>query len=145
MEKHLTITGETLSLSPPVAEYVRSLEQIISSAKDTVQRSHADLSQERDRYFQTVELLNRRPRDRLLAQILCDWLNLHHQGPAPCRCELCLETKEQMNRLGDPILHTAGGWRCQKDEDKTRNIAEEFCDNKLTITQGTTESEIWKP
>lgn len=147
MQKHLTLTGESLSLSPPVAEYVRSLEQIISQAKDAQARHQGDISQERDRYLQTVDLLKRRPRDRRLAQVLCDWMNMHHKAgsTAPCRCELCQETKEQMNRLGDPILHTTDGWRCQRDEDKTRDVAGEFVDNTPKITQGTIDSEVWKP
>lgn len=146
MQKHLTITtGKKVNLSKRALAYVRTLEQIISNAKSLQQSHYADISQERDRYLQTADLLARRPRDRRLAQVLCDWMNLHHKGAAPCLCELCQETKEQMNRLGDPILHTTEGWRCQREEDKTRNVAEEFMDNTLKITQGTVDSEVWKP
>lgn len=143
--------AKTGVMSLDVAMYVHLLEEDIEELTQEVRKRDAELSLEKDHKLGLYDLLERRPRDRRLAEILCDWMNLHQktgiQGWQVCGCELCKETKAQMNRLGDPIIHTARGWECVggNPDFKTRDVAREFVDNTLKIKDRVVETEVWEP
>lgn len=129
-----------------VAAYVSHLETQVVEYKRQTMSALAELSIQKDHIFGLDDLLNRRPKDRRLAQILCDWMNLHQDKEVAwkiCPCALCKETKSHMNALGDPIIHTARGWECTegKEEFKTRNVAKELMDNQIKIGEPVQETE----
>jgi hypothetical protein len=111
-----------------------------------IAKLNAESSLSKDHTLGLYDLLERRPTDRRLAQILCDWMNMHQKGGDEswkiCSCLLCSETKQKMNELGDPIIHTTRGWECVggNREFETRDIAKEFTDNTPKLTGGTVDT-----
>lgn len=150
MNTDLVVPKPKNGLSKRAKDYIYALEvrteELEAKAKSyqlAAFKIKADLSLERDMLIQTNELLTRRPKDRRLAQVLCDWMNLHEDGGFKiCQCELCIETKYKMNELGDPIIHTTTGWRYVGDveEFKQRNVAAEFVDNTPKLANPSIET-----
>lgn len=131
--------------SVAVAMYLSHLEEQNTHLHQQVVAAQAELSQQKDHMLGLYQIMDGRGRDRRLAQVLCDWMNLHQnkkEGWKICPCELCLETKNHMNALGDPIIHTGRGWECTegRDEFKTRKVAEEFVDNNVLLGMPITET-----
>lgn len=136
-------------MTPEVAHYVQGLEKQLGEYSRQVMQGHAELSMQKDHMLGLYDIMDRRPRDRRLAQVLCDWMNMHQekdptQGWKICPCALCKETKAHMNSLGDPIIHTGRGWECAegREEFKTRNVAKEFVDNTPTLAPPSYEAEV---
>lgn len=129
-----------------LAAYVALLEEQTEQFRQQMMAAQAEASQQKDQMLGLYQIMEGRTKDRRLAQVLCDWMNLHQDRVAPwkiCPCELCKETKAHMNALGDPILHTGRGWECTegREEFQTRNVAKEFVDNALKLAQPVYDTE----
>lgn len=130
-ERELTLVNKELS------DQVQWLQTQNEELFKQVHQTQADLSLQKDHMFGLYDLMDKRPRDRRLAQVMCDWMNTHDKGDwSLCPCALCLETKKHMNTLKDPIIHTSNkGWVCSEGnlKEDRRNIAAEFVDNRVVL------------
>lgn len=144
--QELIVQAKSEIVSFELAAYVALLEEQAEQYRHQIMAAQADMSIQKDHMLGLYDLMDRRPRDRRLAQVLCDWMNLHQDKKAGwkiCQCELCKETKSHMNALGDPIIHTGRGWECTegREEFQTRNVAKEFVDNTPKLGQPIHDTE----
>lgn len=146
MTKELIAQAKRGIVTFELAAYVAHLEENNAQLFRQVLEAEAEKSLQKDHILGIYDIMERRPRDRRLAQVLCDWMNLHQdkkEGWKICPCELCLETKGHMNAIGAPIIHTGRGWECTegKEEFKTRNVAKEFVDNQVKLGEPVHDTE----
>lgn len=134
-------------MAPDVAHYLQHLESQVEEFTRQLMAQQIETFEANAHNRGLYDLLDHRPRNKTLAQILCQWMNLHHDKTPEkqwkiCQCELCLDTKFYMNQVGTPCIHTGRGWECTegKEEFKTRDVAVEFCDNTGKLGMPITET-----